>query len=71
LTLFREDEMHISIPEVNLGISKRRETQKAGILGAALKPPSGFRAKPGGGPGAKPPETDEFLYIKGVSFKLR
>jgi hypothetical protein len=38
-TLFKEDEMHNSIPEADLGISKRRETQKkAGILGAALKP---------------------------------
>jgi hypothetical protein len=41
-TFFREDEMHISIPEADLGISKRRERQKkAGILGAALEPPVG------------------------------
>jgi hypothetical protein len=35
-------------------------------LKAALKPPVGPGQSLGGGPGAKPPEADEFLRVKGV-----
>jgi hypothetical protein len=36
--------------------------------GSALKPPVDPGQSPGGGPGAKPPEADEFSHIKGVFF---
>jgi hypothetical protein len=65
--------MHISIPEADLGISKTEGKAKEGkgILGAALKPQVGPGQNTGGGPGAKPSETDECLHIRRVSFELR
>jgi hypothetical protein len=39
---------------------------KAGGLGDALKHPVGPGQSPGGVQGAKPPEAEEFLHVKGI-----
>jgi hypothetical protein len=48
------------------GLSQQESTVVARGRRAVLKPPSGSKANCGGGPGAKPPEADEFLQVKSV-----